>query len=1365
MIRGAHILIPIERPRRALAAAILLLTPLPAIAQTPRTSLTAYPNLPIAFEANAGQSNPRVKFLAHTPGYTLFLTGDEAVLSLPSNAIHLKFLGAGQPSIAGRAPLRSKTNYFIGHDPAQWHANVPNYAAVEYHALYPGIDALFHGDNHRLEFDFNLAPDANPQAITLEVDGAHHLRLNHSGDIVLTIDHAPSVILGKPHIYQPTPTGPREIPGHYILTAANRITFALAPYNHAEPLVIDPTLTYATYLGGGTSEIYANAIAVDTTGAAYVTGTADASTVAFPTTAGSYNPGPAPANGWFPFISKLSPDGSTLVYSTYFGGSYQGYGTDQILTIAVDTTGAAYFGGISGTEDDTPTTPNSFMPTRPSVEPVPFAAKLSPDGSALVYSTFLDGSPRESDDDVLGVAVDSSGSAYLTGVTTALNFPTTAGALIPTAPSTTYIGSAFVTKLSPDGSSLVYSTYLGGSTGEDDSGQTYGTGAIAVDTSGSAYVTGVTLSSNFPTTPGAYSNTCNSPCDSAYVAKLNPAGSALVYSTLLGGTGNKYSVGWSIAVDNSGSAFVGGTTTFTNFPVTSNALQATTQPGFVTKLSADGSSLVYSSYFGGEVKSLAVGSDDSVVLFGLGNTAWDFLTTPDALTLPACVTSPTITSCFYAFLSKLSTDGSSLVFSTPFGGNQECCTVAGALDPSDNAYITGSTASHALSTTTGSYEPTLPGTDTGFTPFIAKFTLAATTTTLTLSPTTLPSGTAGTPYAQTITATGNTGAVSFTSSGSLPTGLTLSTSGDLSGTPTQTGTFPLTVTATDTSNDTGSQAYSLQIACPTITVLPTSIPTATVGMPYGPITFTETGGIGAVTFAITNDTIPAGFTFVNGVLSGETANQAGTYPFIVTVTDSNGCMGTVSDYLIINSPVVPPPAVVNDPETITVTDAETFPDVFDSEKITVADSETVVAYNPITILPTPASFNASSGTAYQTYPYPSVVFSATGGIGALIFTEAGTLPPGLTFTNGTLSGTPTTAAAGNSYPFSVTATDTNGDKLTVPGYTVTVSVSTAPPAAVKDVETVTVTDTETFPDIADNETITVTDTDTVVAYNAIAISPTAATFNSTDGSASAGVAYSPLQFAASGGIGTLQLTETGTLPAGITFVNGLLSGTPAASTAGNSYPFSVTATDADNDQLTITGYTLTIAAAVGPALNLVAVPDTLTIAQGQIGQSNITFTPSGGYKGTLALSCSGLPYNSLCLFSKNGVPITSLTLPGNNQPATVLFTIVTDVAAAPSALDSTATSSSSPALILWLPALLLGLAAFTRNRHLRRRLSQPQLDLCLLLVTAVIAISLTGCASELAGYLTPVGTSTVAISAKPSTGPAGAVNISVTITK
>ena len=1391
-------------PSASRPGAILHLTkltpPFPA-ALSPGTHARAiqmFAALPMSFEANAGQTDLRIKFLARAPGYTLFLTDQEAVLSLlkpasaqperfasatpaihpkaakpqkVARALRLKFVG-GNPAapVAGSSELSAKSNYFIGNDPKQWHTDVPNYSAVRYSAVYPGIDAAFHGDNRRLEFDFDIAPGADPRVIALEVDGARRIRLNRAGDVVLVMDAAHDLVMAKPSIYQQLPEGRREIAGHYVLSANNRIAFALGPYDHAQPLVIDPTIAYSTYLGGGVSqESQSNAIAVDSSGDAYVTGVAGADTVPFPTTPGSYNPGPVSTTSSFSFISKLKADGSGLVYSTYFGGTSL-YGGDQILCIAVDSTGAAYFGGISASYDDTPTTPGSFMPIRPSDYVVPFVTKLSPDGSTLVYSTYLDGTPNNSPDAVTRIAVDSSFNAYVVGVTTAENFPTTSGAFQTVFKASPYVGTGFVTKFSADGSSLVYSTYLGGSVDENETAAGP-VGAIAVDASKSAYVTGITASPDFPTTTGAYSTTCGSRCQDVYATKVNADGTGLVYSTFLGGggPGNEYSVGQSIAVDSSGSAFVGGYTTSTSFPVTSGALQTSAGVGFITKLTADGSSLVYSSYFGGKVESVAVGADDSAVLFGLGNTTYAFDSTPDAFTIPGC---PSTTGCFYGFISKLTADGTGLIFSSPIGADEECCGVFGALDPAGNAYIAGSTASQDLYTTPGSFEPSLPSNYTGFTPFVAKVAFS-TSASLTISPTTIPSSTAGVAYSQTLTATGGTGTVSFAvTTGSLPLGLSLSSAGDLSGAPTQTGTFPFTVTATDANNDTGSQAYSLQIGCPTITVGPSTIPAGTAGTPYGPVTFIETGGVGTTTFAITTNTVPAGITFIAGVLSGETATQSGIFPFIVTATDSNGCMGTVSDTLVLNAAVSQPPAVVTDNEIITVSDTETFPAVADAELITVTDTEIVRAYTPIAITPSPASFNASSGTGYATYAYTPVQFTAAGGTGTLTLSESGALPSGVTFSGGTLSGTPASSSAGSSYTFSVTATDAYGDSATLPGYTLTIQPASAFPVPVTDNEIITVSDTETFPDVADSEQIVVTDSDTVRAFNAIAIAPSPTSFNSSSGTGIPGAIYGPVTFTATGGIGTLALSESGALPAGLTFNNGVLGGTLSLSSSGT-YTFSVTAIDADGDQTTQQGYTLNIAAPPPPSLKITADPDSLTIIQGQTGKTTLTYTPSGGYTGTINLSCSGLPANSRCVFTLNGAPIDSLTFTGNNQPVSVVLTFETDVnihiqlarmGTAPAPLPPDAIL---PAIAFWWSGSLLGLAAFPRKRKMSPK-NQRWFGLCLLaLLTGAVAAGMAGCGGSggFGTYVTPVGSSTVTVSATSASGTVQTLSIGITITQ
>ena len=1249
--------------RNATTASIISLPPSRARA------MKMYAALPMAFEANLGQSDPRVKFLAHAPGYTLFLTDQEAVLSLPADppapvstqaghpapqnpipirdeashtptpphVVRLSFAGASKPAaIDGRDPLLGKTNYFIGNDPKQWHTNVPNYSAVEYRNLYPGVNAIFRGDSRRLEFDFNIAPGADPRAIALHVDGARTIRLNRAGDVVLCMDAARDVVMGKPYIYQQSPEGRRQIAGHYVLGDHNRIAFALGSYNHARPLVIDPTVDYATYLGGNGTD-YAEGIAVDSSGDAYIAG--NTSSTNFPTTTNSYQPTCVDCKGGTSygegFVTKLSPDGSALIYSTYVSGV-------DIYGIAVDSSGSAYVaGGVAAIVESGSGLPglpvvNAFQSTNHGSIENAFVTKLSPDGSSLVYSTYLGGSYS---DEAFGIAVDSSGSAYVTGLTNSYGFPTENPIQASCnecgySTGNLFDGDAFVTKFSADGSSLVYSTYLGGS--EDDWGQ-----SIAVDSIGSAYITGLTQSTDFPTaSPFQAANASillTTTGANAFVAKLDPTGSALDYSTYLGGAAEDYGAG--IAVDSNGSAYVTGFAQSHNFP-TVNPVQATMlgdNDAFVTKFNADGSSLVYSTYLGGQ--SATQGSSIAVDSFGnayvTGSTTSNYFPVVDA-TQPDCLSCSSYTS---AFISQLNATGSALLFSTYLGGSNTNAAYGLAIDPSGNAYVAGLTKSTDFPTV-APFQAANEG--AGGNAFVAEYSFPPVTA-LSISPATIASGAVNSGYSPvTFTATGATGTVTFAvTAGPLPRGMTLTSSGVLSGTPIQGGTFAFTLTAADSAGDSGSQNYSLQIACPAITVEPTALPTDTSGTTYSPVTFTESGGIGAATFA-ESGALPTGMTFSAAVLSG-TPTQSGSFPLEITATDSASCTGSVSDTLTID-PVGGPPVTVPDNETITVTDTES---------------------------------------------------------------SAATVP---------------------------------------------------------DNETITVTDSEpSNPTVSDNETVTVTDT---LPYAPITITPNPSSFDASSGAGTPGAIYGPVTFTASGGSGALTLSESGGLPSGLTFSNGVLAGTPAASSAGT-YTFSLSASDVYGDQATAQGYTLTIAAPV-PMLKISANPDSLTIARGQTGETTLTFTPSGGYSGTLSLGCSGLPEYSLCTFSQSGASVQAVTLTGNNQPVNVQLTFETDVNAQLARIQSTSTSARDGAILTavapWWPGSLVGLAVFLRKRKQPAR-NQRWLRLWLMMLLAMtVTVGLAGCIGKGAG-LTPIGSSSVTVTATPGVGTAQTLSIGITITQ
>ncbi|MGA7380572.1 MAG: SBBP repeat-containing protein, partial [Terriglobales bacterium] len=504
-----------------------------------------YGKLPLTFETNQGQTDAKVKFLSRGSGYTLSLTGDEAVFSLRGSeakpntslvgelrpravvpttkaVLRMKLRNANPAAmVTGADELPGKSNYFIGNDPKKWRSNVPTYGKVKYEGVYSGIDLIYYGNQRQLEYDFIVAPGADPHRIQFDVRGATRISRDEHGDLVLQTT-AGDVRWRKPVAYQEKDGERQEIEGRYVIRHGQRVGFELAGYDAKRPLIIDPVLGYSTYLGG-----IEQGTAVDSSGNAYVTG---------------YTGGPFHA-----FVTKLNPTGSALIYSTYLGGSGNDYG----YGIAVDSSGNAF---VTGSTNSTnfPTTPGAFQ-TSCAGRGCAFVAEINLSGSALVYSTYLGGSGYDSSQ---GIAVDSSGNAFVTGYTFSTDFPVTPGAFQTTCGEGCGASEAFVTALNSSGSALVYSTYLGAGGGQNgDTGS-----AIALGVSENAYVTGNTYSQGFPTTPGAFQTKCNS-CgltSDGFVTEFNAAGSALVYSTYLGGSG--YDFGYGIAVDSSGNAHVTGST-------------------------------------------------------------------------------------------------------------------------------------------------------------------------------------------------------------------------------------------------------------------------------------------------------------------------------------------------------------------------------------------------------------------------------------------------------------------------------------------------------------------------------------------------------------------------------------------------------------------------------------------------------------------------------------------------------------------------------------------------------------------------------------------------------------------------------------
>ena len=710
---------PLDIPDGLPAPSALVATPVNEAkpdAETRTRINEAYGKLPLSFEVNQGQTDDQVKYLARGPGYTVFLTPTEAVLSLGTEApglrtepptatgqterlgssrravVRMKFVGANpHPTIKGRDGLPGKSNYFIGNDPEKWRTNIPTYARVQYKDVYPGVDLVYYGNQRQLEYDLVVAPGADPKAIVVAFDGTERLQINDHGDLVLQTGGG-EVIQRSPVIYQEIDGVKHAINGGYILRDKKHIAFQIGAYDVSEPLVIDPVvLSYSSYLGGSQIDL-GNSIAVDGGGNAYVTGSTGPAGVPtpFPTTPGAFD---TIFNGnREAFVTKVNAAGNALIYSTFLGGNNIDEGHGIALEPLCPSNCSAYVTGFTISPDFP--TPGGFQTVFGGVRDA-FVTKLNAAGSALTYSTYLGGSLLDTGNDI---AVDGGGNAYVTGSTDSggvTPFPTTAGAFDQTFNGDT---DAFVTKIDPSqvgAASLIYSTYLGGSLEDVGNG-------IAVDGTGSAYVTGSTDTSQlavppFPTTAGAFDQTFNGVTD-AFVTKLNPAGSALTYSTYLGGS--LIDVGNDIFVDAAGSAYVTGSTDTSQlaippFPTTAGAFQTIfggVTDAFVTKLNAAGSALTYSTYVGGSQIDIGNG----IAVDGVGNvyitgsTASDNFPTADS---PFQSTRAGLTD---AFVTKLNAAGSALSYSTYLGGSLEDLGNGIAVDPLDNAYVTGSTNTSQL---------------------------------------------------------------------------------------------------------------------------------------------------------------------------------------------------------------------------------------------------------------------------------------------------------------------------------------------------------------------------------------------------------------------------------------------------------------------------------------------------------------------------------------------------------------------------------------------------------------------------------------------------------------------------------------------
>jgi hypothetical protein len=737
-----------------------------------------YGKLPLSFEANQGQSDAQVKFLSRGNGYSLFLTDRAAVLSLSkggnssphskankpgaaseanptqSDTIEMQLANASPAAkVEGASPLPGTANYFVGGDPAKWHTSVPTYARVQYTGVYPGIDLVYYGNQRQLEYDFVVAPGHSPKPIQLRFAGARKLKLDPGGDLEVIAQNG-QIAFHKPVLYQEKDGQRQPVEGSFRLLANNKVAFQIGPYDPSRTLVIDPTLVYSTYLGGSGNATGDNgtSIAVDANGSVYVAGATGS--LNFPVTANAVeNPigSGSRLNPTVAFVSRLNASGTALIYSTYLGGSGDYVYGDQANAIAVDDYGQAYVAGYTGSSGLSsscgascafPTTPGAFQQVNKAYGGNAFVTKLSADGTQLIYSTFLGGTGSTTNysaagDSASGIALDSQGDAFIAGTTFSTNFPVTPGAYQPTNHAKTAANSnLFVTKLNPTGSGLVYSTYLGGSGENFDvgSGADYGT-AVAVDTEGNAYVAGYAHSADYPTTKGAFQtvnladavNTGPSHFN-AVISKLNSTGTALIYSTYLGGGTNPYNgdAAFGIAVDSSFNAYVTGQASSQNFPITTGAFQTVCVQyseyncGFITKLNSTGTELSYSTFLGGAVPSGGRAGDYATGI-AVNNQGEAFVTgTAFSLNFPTTAGAyQTVNNeeqnggaNYYSgntFMTELNATGTAEVYSSYLGGSGSNGYGGDrgngiAIDSEGNAYITGYTLSSNFPVTKGVFQ-------------------------------------------------------------------------------------------------------------------------------------------------------------------------------------------------------------------------------------------------------------------------------------------------------------------------------------------------------------------------------------------------------------------------------------------------------------------------------------------------------------------------------------------------------------------------------------------------------------------------------------------------------------------------------------
>jgi hypothetical protein len=656
-----------------------------------------------SFEENRGQHDPRVRFMARGAHFSLFVTASDAVLALPMDeraptpgasrrgvALRFAMVGASRDAAAaGEGPLARHVNYLKGRDATRWVTGVPTYSRVRQRALRPGVDVVWYASEAgTLEYDVDVAPAVNVATIEFDVEGAERLELTDAGRLRIHTD-AGVLEQDRPVAYQEDGGSRVPVESAYDLRGPRRIGFTVGAYDDRRPLVIDPNLSqlaFSTYLGGSDNDSVYD-VAVDRARNVYVAG--ETSSVDFPTTVGSFDVTGGGPTSTDVFVTKLNAAGTTAIYSTYLGGTY----SDRQPYLAVDDAGRAHVVGYTNSPDFPVTAgafDTAFYPS--GLTDKAFVAKLTANGAALAYSTFLGGHVPVGTGQPVGawatdIALDSAGNAFVVGLTESVDFPTTVGAF-----DSTHNGDRdfFVTKLDPTGASVVYSTFLGGTQPEVDV-------KIAL-AGGAAIVAGTTSSADFPVPATAFDPTFSCCGDEdGVVALLNTTGSALVGATFLGGSGLDRIDGVGFGTD--GFVYVGGATASADFPTTPNAFDQTlggTSDGFVAKLLLNLRAVAYATLIGGSgydvVTALVLQPRQCVPGFPCppGHVV---LVSGDTGSSDLPVSTPTFDATYSGntdgFVAQLNQTGTAIGFSTFYGGNGREHVFGMTTDAIGNVYICG----------------------------------------------------------------------------------------------------------------------------------------------------------------------------------------------------------------------------------------------------------------------------------------------------------------------------------------------------------------------------------------------------------------------------------------------------------------------------------------------------------------------------------------------------------------------------------------------------------------------------------------------------------------------------------------------------